>query len=400
MRQSTFLMFFLSLVLFISSCVESELVKGIGTGEVKIANTSENELNVVSMETLNVEYTISARENTSQSDYKEAIFTSSDENVFEVDNEGVITGKRNGTARLIVVVKGGKSENETFEVKGSCVVRVTGQKFVEKIEINPDLKNIKINVNETTEFQINPSDYTVYPANALITEVSFASSNPTIASVDKNGLITAISGGNAVISIMSTDGSSIKADINVQVLAPINTWYLEERRNFVFDYRSDLIKYPLIADGSYGNNWNFLIDEGSDWQSSFISFAKPGRAMAPSASIGDIFIPIDMQNKLKFNQIFIRHRSSNTYARLRLWEFDLLGSDNGLDFTVLEQKVEVPGATVDSQNIEATILLDKVYEYRYIKIVPTNWDNTSGNTMQVSDLRIGYDESRDPDFGL
>lgn len=399
MRQSTFLMILLSLSLFVIGCSENELVKGVDTGEVKITNASNNELSVSSTETLKVEYSIDAREGTSVSEYNQISFSSSDEGVFEVDENGIITGKRNGTGRLIIVARNNSSDSNTYEVKGSCVVRVSGQKFVERIDLESDIAEININVNETTEFQIEEGDFSVFPSNALITDVSFASSNPSVASVDENGTITAISGGVAIISIMSTDGSNVKTEIRVQVLAPINTWYLEERRNFVFDYRSDLIKYPLIADGSYGNNWNFLIDEGSDWQSSFISFGKPGRAMAPNANIGDIFIPIDMQKELKINQIYFRHRSSNTSARLRVWEFDLLGSDNGVDFYMLEENVEIPGATVDSQNIESVVLLDQVHTVRYIKIVPTKWDTSNGNAMQMSDLKVGYDERRDPDFG-
>lgn len=399
MRQSTFLMILLSLSLFVIGCSENELVKGVDTGEVKITNASNNELSVSSTETLKVEYSINAREGTSVSEYNQISFSSSDEGVFEVDENGIITGKRNGTGRLIIVARNNSSDSNTYEVKGSCVVRVSGQKFVERIDLESDIAEININVNETTEFQIEEGDFSVFPSNALITDVSFASSNPSVASVDENGTITAISGGVAIISIMSTDGSNVKTEIRVQVLAPINTWYLEERRNFVFEYRDDLIQYPLIADGIYGNDWKFITDEGSDWEASFISFAKPGRAMAPNANIGDIFIPIDMQKELKINQIYFRHRSSNTLARLRVWEFDLLGSDNGVDFYILEENVEIPGATVDSQNIESVVLLDQVHTVRYIKIVPTKWDTSNGNTMQMSDLKVGYDESRDPDFG-
>jgi len=122
--------------------------------------------------------------------------------------------------------------------------------------------------------------------------------------------------------------------------------------------------------------------------------------MAPSAQVGDIFIPIDMKEELKFNQIFWRHRSTNTYARLRVWEFRLEGSDDGENFIVLEENVEIPGATEDgAATVDATVLLDNTYQYRYIKLVPTVWHTSLGNTMQVSDLKIGYDESRDPDFG-
>ncbi len=124
---------------------------------------------------------------------------------------------------------------------------------------------------------------------------------------------------------MSTDGSNVKAEMTVKVLAPVFTWYLEERRSFEFDYEPGLIKYPLNADGAYGNDWNLLIDEGSVWQASFISMSKPGRAMAPGATVGDIFIPVDMKQTLKFNQISSgtapqTHLHACEYGNSTCWE--------------------------------------------------------------------------------
>ncbi len=390
-----FYLMLIGLLFVMNHCTESEMVEGVDAGGITITNTTDNELSVVSKGTIDVEFIINPRENTSLQEYSSVTFTSTNSEIFEVNENGVITGKRNGAARLIVA-----ASTDEYEVKGSCVVRVTGQVFVENITVDETIRNIRINIYENPEFQINPADYTVTPGDALITDITFASSNPGIAQVDENGLITAVSGGEVTISILSRDGSNVRADITVNVLAPIFTWYLEERQSFEFDYRPGLILYPLNSDGAYGNDWNLLIDEGSGWQNSFISMSKPGRAMAPSAQVGDIFIPIDMKEELKFNQIFWRHRSTNTYARLRVWEFRLEGSDDGENFIVLEENVEIPGATEDgAATVDATVLLDNTYQYRYIKLVPTVWHTSLGNTMQVSDLKIGYDESRDPDFG-
>lgn len=390
---------FLALTCFlfiITGCETSEEVKGVDAGAIVVTNSTNNELSVSSGGTMNVEFRISPRENTTLQEYQTVTYTSTNPDIFEVGEEGLITGKRDGTARLIVSAFAGE-----HEVKGSCVVRVSGQIFVETINVDEALVDLRLNVEEASEFQILEEHYSVLPENALIREVTFASSSPSIASVDQNGLITAISGGATTISILSTDGSNVKAEIPVTVFAPIFTWYLEERRSFVFEYMPGLIQYPLNADGVWGNDWSYLIDEGSSWEASFINMSKPGRAMAPNAVVGDIFIPIDMQQELTFNMIYFRHRSSNTYARLRVWEFDLLGSDDGVNFYPLQEGIVIPGATVDGGgSVEATLILDNAYTARYIKIVPTDWDRTNGNSMQVSDLKIGYDESLDTRAGL
>lgn len=395
MKKTIHFLFLLLLLVFVGSCSDDDVTEAINSEVITITNTSQNELNVKSTETVKVDYVINLKEKTSSVIYDSFEFTSSNSDVFEVSNEGIVTGKRNGTA--ILTVSAISKDNK--EAKGSCVVRVTGQSFVEKIEISSTLRNVRINVNENVEFQIEESEYKVLPENAFINEVAFASSNPEIASVDENGLIKGISGGVAIVSILSTDGSNVKAEVRVNVLAPVNTWYLKERRLFVFDYRSGLIKHPLNADGSgYGNKWEYLIDEGSNWQSSFISLTKPGKSGVPDSK-NEIFIPVDMQQVIKFNQIYIRHRTTLRYARLKMWAFDLHGSDDGINFEVLEENVEIPNAKIDSSE-DAYILLDSVYKYRYIKIEPSDWDTALGGTMQISDLKIGYDEERDPDFGI
>ncbi len=264
-----FYLMLIGLLFVMNHCTESEMVEGVDAGGITITNTTDNELSVVSKGTTTVEFLINPRENTSLQEYSSVTFTSTNSEIFEINEDGVITGKRNGVARLIVA-----ASTDEYEVKGSCVVRVTGQVFVENISVDEAIRNIRINIYENPEFQINPADYTVTPSDALITDITFASSNPGIAQVDENGLITAVSGGIATISILSRDGSNVRADITVNVLAPIFTWYLEERQSFEFDYRPGLILYPLNPDGAYGNDWNLLIDEGAGWQNSFNDYPQ------------------------------------------------------------------------------------------------------------------------------
>ncbi len=387
--------FVYSLFLIIS-CAKEDAVGGINTGKIDIINTTLNEIQVASMQNIEVKLDLHPRDGFVESDYNKILFSSSDEGIFEVNNNGIITGRKNGKAILVVAASSNDGSENTTQVKGSCVVSVSGQVFVEGIVTEID--KIKIDITKTDHYKIEADAFNVIPKDALIRDVIFISSNPQIATVDNNGLIKAVSGGETVISILSTDGSNIKADIKLTVIAPINTWYLEERRSFVFDYRDGLILHPLNSDGTgYGDKWEYLIDDGDKWRDSFISLTKPGKNGVPDSN-DEIFIPIDMQKELKFNQIFFRHRSTNTLSRLRVWAFDVLGSNDGESFIFLEN-VPIPGAQSDgAANVEATMLLEGTYQYRYIKIRPSLWNTSSGNTMQISDVKIGYDESTDPKF--
>ena len=60
---------------------------------------------------------------------------------------------------------------------------------------------------------------TVAPSNADIKDVSWSSSNPSVASVDQTGKVSAISAGTATITVTTTDGNKT-AICNVTVTAP------------------------------------------------------------------------------------------------------------------------------------------------------------------------------------
>lgn len=59
--------------------------------------------------------------------------------------------------------------------------------------------------------------HTVLPEDAFDATVQWSSSNPEVASVDSNGLVTAITKGDAIISASSVDGSKVSAQCSVHV---------------------------------------------------------------------------------------------------------------------------------------------------------------------------------------
>lgn len=91
--------------------------------------------------------------------------------------------------------------------------------------------------------KLGESDYllpVISPENADNKTLIWESSSPEIASVDQNGLVTALSIGNATITVAATDGSRITASCNVEVrpilaeslaIDPM-TWSGEENTSF------------------------------------------------------------------------------------------------------------------------------------------------------------------------
>jgi len=67
-------------------------------------------------------------------------------------------------------------------------------------------------VNETTQITA-----TVLPANALVKTLEWSSGNPSVATVDQNGLVKAVGEGSAVITAKATDNSGVKATVTITV---------------------------------------------------------------------------------------------------------------------------------------------------------------------------------------
>ena len=82
--------------------------------------------------------------------------------------------------------------------------------------IDLDADEMKLAVGD--QGQLNITD--VAPADATDKTVSWSSNQEAIATVDKNGLVTAVAAGTAVITATANDGSGVKATCTVTVKIP------------------------------------------------------------------------------------------------------------------------------------------------------------------------------------
>ncbi len=100
-------------------------------------------------------------------------------------------------------------EGATFDASAYGVV-LNGQIVKEQVVIEPVVAATGVSVNPpTTTMLVNGTQYltaTVQPANATNQNVSWSSSNNSIATVDANGLVTGVSAGTATITATTDDG--------------------------------------------------------------------------------------------------------------------------------------------------------------------------------------------------
>ncbi len=133
---------------------------------------------------------------------KELVYSSDDEAVVKVDENGKITAVGEGTATITVYAKDDPSKKDTIEV----TVKVP----VSDVVINAPLPVLNVGEEATI-------DITVTPDNATDRELIFTSDNEAVVTVDKNGKVTAIGKGTATITVYSKDNPSKKDTITVTV---------------------------------------------------------------------------------------------------------------------------------------------------------------------------------------
>lgn len=121
--------------------------------------------------------------------------------VASVSKTGRVKAKRRGKTVITAKVKGTK-------IKAGC--RIIVGTPVSKIKL--DKKSVSLTIGQKF-----PLKTTVFPRKAAMKKTTYQSSNSKVATVDKKGVILAVSAGTAKIRTTAADGSGKKASCTVQV---------------------------------------------------------------------------------------------------------------------------------------------------------------------------------------
>ena len=131
-------------------------------------------------------------------------WTSDDESVATVDENGVVTAVSEGTATITVTTEDG-GHTATVEVTVIDPTIAVTDVTVEPVEL-------ELEVGATA-----PLIATIEPANATNQNVTWTSSTPAVATVNANGVVTAVSEGTATITVTTEDGEHT-ATVEVTVI--------------------------------------------------------------------------------------------------------------------------------------------------------------------------------------
>ncbi len=136
-------------------------------------------------------------------------WSSSDESIATVDEDGVVTGVAVGTTTIIATTEDG-------DYKSSCTVTVQADPIL-VTSISIDSASLTMEKGDIQQLNV----LSLLPTNATVKTVAWTSSDKSVATVDADGNVTAKATGTAVISASANDEGAISTTCAVSVTTPI-----------------------------------------------------------------------------------------------------------------------------------------------------------------------------------
>ncbi len=133
----------------------------------------------------------------------EVWYDSSNSDVVMVDDNGIITGIKNGRATIYAYVV-----DEGIELK--CKVGVGNRPYITKIE--PKKESKKVMKGDTYQIKLK-----VEPKKIDKSNITYTTSDWSIASVNAKGVVKAKKRGTCYITVKTTDGGNLKEKIRITV---------------------------------------------------------------------------------------------------------------------------------------------------------------------------------------
>ena len=162
-------------------------------------------------------------------------WSSSNPSVLTMDQNGLVTAVGIGTATITVTAVGTNVSATTATITVSTI-EATG------ITINEGgyWDTFELNVGETKQLTA-----TIQPENTTDKTVTWSSNNTDVATVDQNGLVTAVGIGTATITVTTSNGVSNGTNIRVKAIEPTSITINENTGEIIPLYVGDT--YQLSA---------------------------------------------------------------------------------------------------------------------------------------------------------
>jgi uncharacterized protein YjdB len=249
---------------------ESDVVIGV------ILNKTALELDVGGSETLVATVLPTNAKN------KNVTWSSSDDAVVQVSQSGLVTAVAVGSATITVTTEDGDKEaicNVTVNEVVIIDIAVTG------VSLNKDTLSLVVGTSETLVA-------TVAPDNATNQNVTWSSSNPSIATVT-NGAVTAASAGDATITVTTDDGGfteSCVVTVTATYIPVTGVTLNKETTSFLTGGLETLFATVLPSNAT---------NKAVSWDSSAPSVATVTNGLVTAVSVGSATITVTTEDGSK-----------------------------------------------------------------------------------------------------
>ena len=311
-------------------------------------------------------------------------WSSTAEDIASVDENGIVTAIKSGTATIKAVSDVG--------MERSCLITVTG--YANKLILN---KNT-FNMAKGTTDRIIPS---LLPEGST-DSVSYSSSNSSVAYVDSNGLITARSAGSAQITVTTSQGLKQYCSVVVQKeVIPVTEFTISKTKLSLLPEQTAILTTEITPSNATNTKvtWTSSNEEVATVnQGGTVTAIHSGTAQI-TASLGNGFTRTCTVTVKKLSSAVISVKNMNTEPG-DIVEVPLMIEDNP-GIAVMKLSVKYDAAVLTPVKVEKTELLGNVsitgkeVEQGIYNIIWNTADDITGNgTFAMLSFKVNANASR------
>lgn len=328
-----------------------EVAEVDSNGLVTAVSNGYATISVTTKEGLNAQTTIQVKENTElvlnkynielevgSSDVItssiKAKFISSNTSIATVDNNGKVTGIKEGKTTIKVISDNGKTNTCEVVVRGKVI-------SIEKIQFNKN--NITLSIGEKQKLS-----YTISPSNATNRNVSWSTSDSSVLSVSKDGTIHALKEGTSTITIRTSNGMQDTCFVEVK---PVIATKIEiDRSNVDLEVGSSI---TLNVKFTPSNTTNKKII----WSSSNTSIAEINeKGQVTAKKVGSVTITAKSTNGKEAKVIVNVKKGSTSITSIKLNKvYVSLVSGSSITLKATITPTTAPNKTIEWSSINESI---------------------------------------------
>ncbi len=178
-------------------------------------------------------FTIKAKVTPKNATDKDLKWSTKDKKIATV-KDGVVTGVKEGTTTITATAVDGSKTKATF--------KITVKKYVPVSKIALNKSTTSIAVGNTVALTA-----TVTPKDATDKDVTWTSSKPKVATVDKNGVVTGVKKGKAVITATSSDGKkTAKCTVTVTKVVKVKSIAFDKKTYKIKKGKTKTLKPTIL----------------------------------------------------------------------------------------------------------------------------------------------------------